>query len=72
MTLQKQERKIAWRAAAACLICLAAAAGLICLSTFFVKQHSVADAAAGCLLAAGMFALADRVLRKKGRCHADC
>lgn len=30
MTLQKQERKIAWRAAAACLICLAAAAGLIC------------------------------------------
>lgn len=40
--------------------------GLICLSTLFVKQHSVLDAATGCLLAAVLYA-AVRLIEKRRR-----
>ena len=43
----------------------AALVTLICLSTVFVKQHSVADLAAGCGLAAGIYALVRAFERRK-------
>ena len=47
----------------------AALVTLICLSTVFVKQHSVADLAAGCGLAAGIYALVRAFERRKqSRC----
>lgn len=50
-----------------CAVCGVLAA-LICLSTVFVRQHSVVDMAVGCLLAFALNAVAGRVLfGKKGR-----
>lgn len=43
----------------------AALVTLICLSTVFVKQHSVVDLAAGCGLAAGIYALVRAFERRK-------
>lgn len=47
-----------------CAVC-GTAAVLICLSTVFVRQHSVVDLAVGCLLAFVLNAVAGRVLSRK-------
>lgn len=40
--------------------------GLICLSTLFVKQHSVVDAVSGCLLALLVYGIVRLIERKRG------
>ncbi len=44
---------------------------LICLSTVFIKQHSVLDGLAGCALAVVCTALSGALLRKKSRKKED-
>ena len=45
--------------------------GLICLSTLLVKQHSVADLIAGCILAVVMHLLTAYVFSKRGMRYDD-
>ncbi len=44
----------------------AALLGLICFSTLFVKQHSVLDAAVGCLFAVPVYGVVRLIERKRG------
>ena len=47
----------------------AALVTLICLSTLLVKQHSVADLIAGCMLAVVMYLLTDHIFDKRREHH---
>lgn len=58
-TSQKMRSKKAFR------LCSAVIAALICLSTVFIKQHSIADVIAGCLLAVILFVAVPLFAKRK-------